>query len=145
MAAISCVNNGIKNIAVISKVIPTMSHTVAAKGGINAALGNKEIDDWRWHAFDTIKASDFLADSDSVEHMCKAAPEAIANLEKMGVVFSRFENGKIYQRAYGGQRTEFGKGEMAYRACSAKDDTGHTILYTLYQQCLKNGVKFFAV
>ena len=143
MAAISCLKSGIKNIAIISKVIPTLSHTVAAKGGINAALGNKTKDDWHWHAYDTIKSGDFIADYDSVEYMCKAAPEAIYNLEKIGVAFARFDNGTIYQRPYGGQTTNFGNGDIAYRACSAKDDIGHSILHSLYSQCLKNDVIFF--
>jgi len=143
MSAASCVKNNVKNIAVISKVFPTSSHTVAAKGGINAALGNLDEDDPKWHAFDTIKSSDYLADEDSVEYMCSNAPKAIIALEKMGVVFSRFPNGKIYQRAYGGQSKNFGKNGMAHRACSAKDNTGHAILYSLHQKCLSAGVKFF--
>jgi succinate dehydrogenase / fumarate reductase flavoprotein subunit len=142
MAAISCLRYGIKNIAIVSKVIPTLSHTVAAKGGINAALGNKTADNWHWHAYDTIKSGDFIADHDAVEYMCRAAPEAIINLEKMGVAFARFDNGKIYQRPYGGQTVDYGKGGIAYRACSAKDDIGHSILHSLYSQCLKNGVVF---
>ncbi len=144
MAALSCVSKGIKDVAVISKVFPTQSHTVAAKGGINAALGNVKGDDWKWHCYDTIKGADYLADYDSVEFMCKEAPQAIVDLERMGVAFSRNENGKIDQRIYGGQKTDFGKGDLAHRACFSKDSTGHTILNTLYQQCLKNGVKFFS-
>ncbi|MFT6077628.1 MAG: succinate dehydrogenase / fumarate reductase flavoprotein subunit [Myxococcota bacterium] len=144
MAALSCINNGIKNVAVISKVFPTQSHTVAAKGGINAALGNVEKDDWQWHCFDTIRGADYLADHDVVEFMCKEAPKTIIELEKMGVVFSRNESGKIDQRIYGGQKTEFGQGDLAHRSCFSKDSTGHTILNTLYQQCLKKGVKFFS-
>lgn len=144
MSALSCINQGIKNIAVISKVFPTQSHTVAAKGGINAALGNVGIDDWKWHCYDTIKGADYLADYDSVEFMCKSAPQTIIDLEKMGVVFCRSDEGKIDQRIYGGQKTNFGKGDLANRACFSKDSTGHTIITTLYQQCLKNGVKFFS-
>ncbi len=144
MAALSCAAKGIKDVAVISKVFPTQSHTVAAKGGINAALGNVQGDDWKWHCYDTIKGSDYLADYDSVELMCKSALQAIVDLEKMGVAFSRNNNGKIDQRIYGGQKTNFGKGDLAYRACFSKDSTGHTILNTLYQQCLKKGVKFFS-
>jgi succinate dehydrogenase / fumarate reductase, flavoprotein subunit len=144
MAALSCVSKGIKDVAVISKVFPTQSHTVAAKGGINAALGNVKGDDWKWHCYDTIKGADYLADYDSVEFMCKEAPKAIVDLERMGVAFSRNQNGKIDQRIYGGQKTDFGKGDLAHRACFSKDSTGHTILNTLYQQCLKNGVKFFS-
>ncbi len=144
MSALSCVNRGIKDVAVISKVFPTQSHTVAAKGGINAALGNISGDNWAWHCYDTIKGADYLADHDAVEFMCKAAPQAIIDLEKMGVVFSRNGDGKIDQRIYGGQKTNFGKGDLAHRACFSKDSTGHTILNTLYQQCLKKGVKFFS-
>ena len=143
MAANSAIENGVKNIAVISKVFPTSSHTVAAKGGINAALGNLDEDDTKWHEFDTIKSACGLADEDVVEYMCQTAPKIIAKLENMGVVFSRFENGKIYQRAYGGQSKDFGKGDLAHRACCAKDNTGHTILNTLYQKALGNNVKFF--
>ncbi len=143
-AAISAINAGAKNIAVISKVVPTNSHTVAAKGGINAALGNVQNDDWKWHAYDTLKGSDYLADADAVEILCSEAEAAIIALEKMGVVFSRNFDGKIAQRAYGGQSTNFGQGEVAYRACYSKDKTGHTILHTLHEQALKNGVKFFS-
>jgi len=144
MAAISAFDSGVKNIAIISKVIPTNSHTVAAKGGINAALGNVIEDDWKWHAFDTIKGSDYLADSDAVELLCKGAAEAIIDLEKMGVVFSREKDGKIAQRAYGGQTTDYGKGEIAYRACYSKDKTGQTILHTLYSEALLRDIKFFS-
>jgi succinate dehydrogenase / fumarate reductase, flavoprotein subunit len=144
MAAISAINSGAKNIAVISKVIPTNSHTVAAKGGINAALGNVEKDSWKWHAYDTLKGADYLADVDAVELLCKEAESSIIELEKMGVVFSRNTLGKISQRAYGGQMTNFGQGDVAYRACYSKDKTGHTILHTLHEQALKNGVKFFS-
>ena len=143
-AAISAINSGVKNIAVISKVIPTNSHTVAAKGGINAALGNVAKDDWKWHAYDTLKGADYLADSDAVEILCSKAEASVLELEKMGAVFSRDILGKIAQRAYGAQTTEFGKGEVAHRACYSKDKTGHTILHTLYAQALKNGVKFFS-
>jgi succinate dehydrogenase / fumarate reductase flavoprotein subunit len=143
-AAISAINAGAKNIAVISKVIPSNSHTVAAKGGINAALGNVFDDDWKWHAYDTLKGADYLADVDAVEILCKEASSAIVELEKMGVVFSRDNKGKIAQRAYGGQTTGFGQGDVAYRACYSKDKTGHTILHTLYEQAIKNGVKFFS-
>ena len=143
MSAISASDNNLQNIAIISKVLPTNSHTVSAKGGINASLGNVTKDDWRWHAFDTIKGSDFLADEDAVEVLCKNACDAIIYLEKNGVVFSRDENNKIAQRAYGGQSTDFGKGEIAYRACYSKDNTGQTILHTLYQQALKKNINFF--
>ncbi|MBU6339629.1 MAG: FAD-binding protein [Rickettsiales bacterium] len=144
MAALSCAKSDIKNIAVISKVVPLNSHTVAAKGGINAALGNVTNDDWKWHAFDTIKGGDYLSDVDAVELLCSNANSAIRDLEKIGVVFSRDEKGKIAQRAYGGQTTDFGQGELAYRACYSKDKTGHTILYSLYEQALKEDVKFFS-
>jgi succinate dehydrogenase / fumarate reductase, flavoprotein subunit len=144
MAAISAINSGVKNVAVISKVIPTNSHTVAAKGGINAALSNVKEDNWKWHAYDTLKGADYLADTDAVELLCKEAEAAILNLEHAGVVFSRDQNGKIAQRAYGAQTDNFGKGELAYRACYSKDKTGHTILHTLYEQALKIGVKFFS-
>jgi len=144
MAAISAINSGVKNIAVISKVTPTSSHTVAAKGGINAALGNVSDDDWKWHAYDTLKGADYLADVDAVEVLCSKAKEAILTLEKMGVVFSRDAFGKIAQRAYGGQMSNFGQGEIANRACYSKDKTGHTILHTLHEQALKKNVKFFS-
>jgi succinate dehydrogenase / fumarate reductase, flavoprotein subunit len=144
MAALSCVQSGLKNIAVISKVSPLNSHTVAAKGGINAALSNVKEDDWKWHAFDTIKGGDYLSDVDAVEILCKNAATAICDLEKMGVVFSRDLSGKIAQRAYGGQTSNFGEGDVAYRACYSKDKTGHTILYSLYEKALEKGVKFFS-
>lgn len=130
-------------VAVVTKVPPTRSHTVAAQGGINAALGNRGPDDWRWHMYDTVRGSDWLGDQDSIALMCKNAPDAIRELEMMGVPFTRDENGGIYQRAYGGQSTEFGKGALAYRACAAADRTGHAMLHTLYQQALKQGVQFF--
>ncbi len=144
MAAISAINDGARNIAVVSKVVPTNSHTVAAKGGINAALSNVVDDNWKWHAYDTLKGSDYLADTDAVEILCREAESAIIELERFGVVFSRDQNGKIAQRAYGGQTSNFGQGDVAYRACYSKDKTGHTILYSLYQQALKNDVKFFS-
>lgn len=128
--------------ACISKVFPTRSHTVAAQGGISAALGNMGEDDWRWHMYDTIKGSDWLGDQDAIEYMCKEAPNSVIELEHYGVPFSRTEDGKIYQRAFGGMSTHFGKGQ-AQRTCAAADRTGHAILHTLYQQCLKNSVNFF--
>lgn len=143
MTAITAFNNGIKNIAIISKVLPVNSHTASAKGGINAALGNVVEDDWQWHAFDTIKGGDYLCDVDAVEILCKNANQAIINLEKYGVVFSRDRDGKIAQRAYGGQTINFGGDKIAYRACYSKDKTGYTILDTLYQQAIKLGIKFF--
>ncbi len=144
MAAITAFDAGIKNIAIISKVVPTSSHTVAAKGGINAALGNVVEDDWKWHAFDTIKGADYLADKAAVDLLCQNAASAIIELEKMGVVFSRDSNGKIAQRAYGGQTIDFGKGAVAYRACYSKDKTGQTILHTLYSEALRRDIKFFS-
>lgn len=143
MTALSCLESGVKNIAVISKAGVLNSHTVAAKGGINAALGNVDVDDWKWHAYDTIKGGDYLSDVDGVEILCKNAKQAIIDLENMGVVFSRDHKGKLAQRAYGGQTKSFGKGDVAYRSCYSKDKTGHTILYSLYENCLKNGVQFF--
>ena len=142
MSALSA-SEGNNNIAVISKVLPNNSHTVSAKGGINASLGNVSKDDWRWHAFDTMQGSAGIADEEAVDILCKNANDAIIFLEKIGVVFSRDENHKIAQRAYGGQRTDNGKGGLAYRACYSKDNTGQTILHSLYQQAVKNNVKFF--
>jgi succinate dehydrogenase / fumarate reductase flavoprotein subunit len=144
MAAISAIEAGNKNIAIVSKVIPNSSHTVSAKGGINAALGNVHNDDWKWHAFDTLKGSDYLADVDAVEILCSKASSAILDLEKRGMVFSRGGDGKLNQRAYGGQSSNFGEGKIAHRACYSKDRTGHSILHTLYEQALKNDVKFFS-
>ena len=131
------------NTACISKVFPTRSHTVAAQGGISASLGNMGADDWRWHAFDTIKGSDWLGDQDAIEYMCKEAPKAIIELEHYGVPFSRTKEGKIYQRPFGGMTTEYGEGKPAQRTCAAADRTGHAILHTLYQQSLKHNAQFF--
>lgn len=142
MAALQAAMLGL-NVVCITKVHPLRSHTVAAKGGINAALGNGGPDNWHWHMYDTIKGSDWLADQDAVEFMCANAASAIRDLEKIGVPFSRDDNGKIYQRIYGGQSADFGKGEHVYRACSVADRTGHAILNTLYQQALKHNVRFF--
>src|SRR6185369_12745782 len=128
--------------ACISKIFPTRSHTVAAQGGISAALGNMGPDDWRWHMYDTVKGSDWLGDQDAIEYMCKEAIPAIIELEHYGVPFSRTPEGKIYQRPFGGMTTEFGKG-TAHRTCAAADRTGHAILHTLYQQSLKNDAEFF--
>ena len=130
------------SVACISKVFPTRSHTVAAQGGISGALGNMGEDDWRWHMYDTVKGSDWLGDQDSIEYMCKNAVESIIELEHFGVPFSRTEEGKIYQRPFGGMTTEYGKG-IAQRTCAAADRTGHAILHTLYTQSLKNDVDFF--
>ena len=129
--------------ACITKVFPTRSHTVAAQGGISAALGNMGEDDWRWHMYDTVKGSDWLGDQDAIEYMCKHAPEAIIELEHYGVPFSRNKEGKIYQRPFGGMTTDYGKGKAAHRTCAAADRTGHAILHTLYQQALKHQAQFF--
>jgi succinate dehydrogenase / fumarate reductase flavoprotein subunit len=129
--------------ACISKVFPTRSHTVAAQGGISAALGNMGEDDWRWHMFDTVKGSDWLGDQDAIEYMCREAPAAIIELEHYGVPFSRTKEGKIYQRPFGGMTKEFGEGGPAQRTCAAADRTGHAILHTLYQQSLKHDAQFF--
>jgi len=128
--------------ACISKVFPTRSHTVAAQGGISAALGNMGEDDWRWHMYDTIKGSDWLGDQDAIEYLCREAVPAVLELEHFGVPFSRTEEGKIYQRAFGGMTTHFGKGQ-AQRTCAAADRTGHAILHTLYQQSLKYNTEFY--
>ncbi|HQT46150.1 MAG: succinate dehydrogenase flavoprotein subunit [Acidocella sp. 20-63-7] len=128
--------------ACITKVFPTRSHTVAAQGGIGASLGNMGDDDWRWHMYDTVKGSDWLGDQDAIEYMCREAVPAIYELEHFGVPFSRTEDGKIYQRPFGGHMKEYGK-EPAMRACAAADRTGHAILHTLYQQSLKHEVEFF--
>jgi succinate dehydrogenase / fumarate reductase flavoprotein subunit len=128
--------------ACITKVFPTRSHTVAAQGGISAALGNMGEDDWRFHFYDTIKGSDWLGDQDAIEFMCKEAPAAVIELEHFGLPFSRTEDGRIYQRPFGGMTTNYGKG-IAQRTCAAADRTGHAMLHTLYQQCLRHEAKFF--
>ena len=128
--------------ACITKVFPTRSHTVAAQGGISAALGNMGEDDWRWHMYDTVKGSDWLGDQDAIEYMCKEAPASVVELEHYGVPFSRTEDGRIYQRPFGGMTTHFGEG-TAQRTCAAADRTGHAMLHTLYQQSLKRDAKFF--
>ncbi len=129
--------------ACISKVYPTRSHTVAAQGGIGAALGNLDGDNWRFHMYDTVKGSDWLGDQDAIEYMCRNAIDAVIELEHFGVPFSRTPEGKIYQRPFGGHTLDFGK-SMARRACAAADRTGHAILHTLYQQCLKHKAEFFS-
>ena len=129
--------------ACVTKLFPTRSHTVAAQGGISAALGNMGPDDWRWHMYDTVKGADWLGDQDAIEYMCKNAPQAILELEHYGVPFSRTKEGKIYQRPFGGMTTEYGKGGAAQRTCAAADRTGHAILHTLYQQSLKHKAEFF--
>ncbi|MDT8407626.1 MAG: succinate dehydrogenase flavoprotein subunit [Methylococcales bacterium] len=140
-ATLGMVANNLKT-ACISKVFPTRSHTVAAQGGISAALGNMGEDDWRFHMYDTIKGSDWLGDQDAIEYMCREAIPAIIELEHFGVPFSRTPEGKIYQRAFGGMSTHYGKGQ-AQRTCAAADVTGHAILHTLYQQSLKHKAEFF--
>lgn len=130
------------NTACITKVFPTRSHTVAAQGGISAALGNMGEDDWRWHFYDTIKGSDWLGDQDAIEYMCKNAPDSIIELEHYGVPFSRTKEGKIYQRPFGGMTTHYGEG-TAQRTCAAADRTGHAILHTLYTQALRHNAQFF--
>ncbi|MES2985094.1 MAG: succinate dehydrogenase flavoprotein subunit [Pseudomonadota bacterium] len=129
--------------ACLTKVFPTRSHTVAAQGGISAALGNMGPDDWRWHFYDTIKGADWLGDQDAIEYMCKNAPAAIIELEHYGVPFSRTKEGKIYQRPFGGMTTDYGNGPAAQRTCAAADRTGHAILHTLYTQALRHKAKFF--
>ncbi len=128
--------------ACVTKVFPTRSHTVAAQGGVSAALGNMGEDDWRWHAYDTIKGSDWLGDQDAIEYMCREAIPAIIELEHYGVPFSRTEEGRIYQRPFGGMTTHYGEGR-AQRTCAAADRTGHAMLHTLYQQALKNEAEFY--
>ncbi|MEY4091279.1 MAG: hypothetical protein RLZZ496_461 [Pseudomonadota bacterium] len=140
-ATVGCAQAGLRT-ACISKVFPTRSHTVAAQGGISASLGNMGPDDWRWHMYDTVKGSDWLGDQDAIEYLCRNAPEAVYELEHWGVPFSRTEEGKIYQRPFGGMTTEFGKG-IAQRTCAAADRTGHAILHTLYGQALRSNTEFF--
>ncbi len=140
-ATFGMAEKGLKT-ACITKVFPTRSHTVAAQGGISAALGNMGEDDWRFHMYDTVKGSDWLGDQDAIEYMCREAMAAVIELEHYGVPFSRTAEGKIYQRAFGGMTTHYGKGQ-AQRTCAAADKTGHAILHTLYQQALKHNAEFF--
>ena len=140
-ASLALVEQGHK-VAMVSKVFPTRSHTVAAQGGINAALGNVSADNWQWHMYDTIKGSDYLGDQDAIEFMCQEAAEIVRELEHFGVPFSRLDNGKIYQRAFGGQSQNYGE-KQAYRTCAAADRTGHAILHTLYQQNIHAGTHIF--
>lgn len=141
-ASIELAQSGL-NVAVISKVFPTRSHTVSAQGGINAALGNTDgYDDWRWHMYDTVMGSDFLGDQEAIEYMCKNAPQNIYELEHMGLPFSRNKDGKIYQRAFGGATRDYGK-EQAHRTCCAADRTGHAMLHALYQKNLAVKAKFY--
>ena len=140
-ATLEAAKHGLK-VACLTKVFPTRSHTVAAQGGISAALGNMSEDDWRWHMYDTVKGSDWLGDQDAIEYLCRHAPEAVYELEHFGVPFSRMENGKLFQRAFGGMTLKYGK-EQALRTCAAADRTGHAILHTLYGQSLRYDVNFF--
>ena len=140
-AAVGLAEAGLKT-ACISKVFPTRSHTSAAQGGISAALGNMGEDDWRWHMYDTVKGSDWLGDQDAIEYLCKEAPRAVVELERYGVPFSRTDDGKIYQRPFGGMTKNYGNG-TAQRTCAAADRTGHAILHTLYGQALKQHTEFF--
>ncbi|KAJ3011470.1 succinate dehydrogenase flavoprotein subunit [Thoreauomyces humboldtii] len=141
-AAFGLAKEGLKT-ACITKLFPTRSHTVAAQGGINAALGNMSEDDWRWHMYDTVKGSDWLGDQDAIHYMCREAPQSVIELEHYGVPFSRTEEGKIYQRAFGGQSLKFGKGGQAHRCAAVADRTGHSILHTLYGQSLRHDTTFF--
>src|SRR5512133_2335394 len=140
-AVVGCSEAGLKT-ACITKVFPTRSHTVAAQGGIAAALGNMGEDDWRWHMYDTVKGADWLGDQDAIEYMCRNAPEAVYELEHWGLPFSRREDGKIYQRPFGGMTTHYGKG-TAQRTCAAADRTGHAMLHTMYGQALRHAAEFF--
>ena len=140
-AALGAAQAGLKT-ACISKVFPTRSHTVAAQGGISASLGNMSEDDWRWHMYDTVKGSDWLGDQDAIEYLCRNAPAAVYELEHWGVPFSRTEDGKIYQRAFGGMTRNYGEGPVQ-RTCAAADRTGHAILHTLYGQSLRHATEFF--
>ena len=141
-AVVGCAEAGLKT-ACITKVFPTRSHTVAAQGGIAASLGNMGEDNWRWHMYDTVKGSDWLGDQDAIEYLCRNAPAAVYELEHWGVPFSRTEDGKIYQRPFGGMTTDFGKGPAAQRTCAAADRTGHAMLHTLYGQSLRYSAEFF--
>ena len=141
-ATLGCGEAGLKT-ACITKVFPTRSHTVAAQGGIAAALGNMSPDDWRWHMYDTVKGSDWLGDQDAIEYLCREAPAAVYELEHYGLPFSRTEDGRIYQRPFGGMTTDFGEGPPAQRTCAAADRTGHAMLHTLYGQSLRHSAEFF--
>ena len=141
-ATFGMASKGLKT-ACITKVFPTRSHTVAAQGGISAALGNMGPDDWRWHMYDTVKGADWLGDQDAIEYMCRNAPEAVYELEHYGMPFSRTEEGLIYQRPFGGMYTDYGEGPPAQRTCAAADRTGHAMLHTLYGQSLRQSAEFF--
>src|SRR5216110_3405318 len=140
-AVVGCAEAGLRT-ACISKVFPTRSHTVSAQGGIAAALGNMGEDDWRWHMYDTVKGADWLGDQDAIEYMCRSAPQAVYELEHWGLPFSRRDDGKIYQRPFGGMTTHYGKG-IAQRTCAAADRTGHAMLHTMYGQALRHSAEFF--
>src|SRR5215218_3931863 len=140
-AVVGCSEAGLRT-ACITKVFPTRSHTVAAQGGISAALGNMHEDNWRWHMYDTVKGSDWLGDQDAIEYMVRNAPEAVYELEHWGVPFSRTEDGKIYQRPFGGMTLDYGKGQ-AQRTCAAADRTGHAMLHTMYGQALRHSAEFY--
>lgn len=142
-AALQMAQSGFKT-AVITKVFPTRSHTVSAQGGITCAIASDDPnDDWRWHMYDTVKGSDYIGDQDAIEYMCSVGPEAVFELEHMGLPFSRTDNGRIYQRPFGGQSKDFGRGGQASRTCAAADRTGHALLHTLYQQNVKSNTTFF--
>ncbi len=141
-ATLGAAEAGLKT-ACVTKVFPTRSHTVAAQGGVAAALGNMGPDNWRWHMYDTVKGSDWLGDQDAIEYLCRNAPDAVYELEHYGVPFSRTEDGRIYQRPFGGMTTEFGEGPPAQRTCAAADRTGHAMLHTLYGQSLRHSAEFF--
>ena len=141
-AALQLSKSGLK-VALLSKVFPTRSHTVSAQGGITAALGNADKDDWRWHMYDTVKGADYIGDQDSIEYLCKNGPEAVYELEHMGLPFSRTDEGKIYQRPFGGQSVNYGQGQ-ATRTCAAADRTGHALLHTLYQQNIMAKTNIFS-
>ena len=141
-AALQLAESGL-NTAVVSKVFPTRSHTVSAQGGITCAIASDDPnDDWRWHMYDTVKGSDYIGDQDAIEYMCSVGPQAIFELDHMGLPFSRTEEGRIYQRPFGGQSKDYGKGGQAARTCAAADRTGHALLHTLYQANIKAGTNF---
>ena len=141
-ATLGCAEAGLKT-ACVTKVFPTRSHTVAAQGGIAASLANMGPDNWRWHMYDTVKGADWLGDQDAIEYLCRNAPEAVYELDHYGVPFSRTEDGKIYQRPFGGMTTEYGEGPPSQRTCAAADRTGHAMLHTLYGQSLRHSAEFF--
>ncbi|MEX2367608.1 MAG: FAD-binding protein, partial [Pseudohongiellaceae bacterium] len=141
-AALQLTESGI-NTACVTKVFPTRSHTVSAQGGITCAIASADPnDDWRWHMYDTVKGSDYIGDQEAIEYMCSVGPQAVFELEHMGLPFSRTEEGRIYQRPFGGQSKDYGKGGQAARTCAAADRTGHALLHTLYQSNIKGGTTF---